>query len=216
MRTFHRLSAIVCGLALLCFSDLIARAQDTAANYWPFKVGNTWTLETKVNDKTTSMVLTVIKVIPAEGNASDAYIEYQTGGNVMQTEIYRFDDRGISRVADGKDAANTLSPPFLVIRYPLADGSKWTWTGTITTAAGQTFKGTSDLSVSGPETVKTADGDFKAMRVHSELAVLLPGGQKAMFPNDYWFSSGVGMVQQSAKINETTYVGVMSAYKLQE
>ncbi|HTB79934.1 MAG TPA: hypothetical protein VK717_03505 [Opitutaceae bacterium] len=216
MKTFHRRAAVVCGLVLLCLCGLTAPVRGAAENYWPFQVGNTWTLDTKANNTTVSMVLTVTKVTAGEGNASDAYIEYQTDGKVMQTEIYRFDDQGISRVADGKDAANTLSPPFPIAQYPLTDGRKWTWTGTITTAAGQTFKGTSDLSVSGPETVQTAAGDFKAMRVHSELAILLPGGQKAMFPNDYWFSPGVGMVQQSAKIGETTYVGVMSSYKLQK
>ena len=194
---------------LLCISAITARAQDAAASYWPFKEGNTWTINTKIEDKTLIEILTVTKVTQ-QGTSSDATVEYKIDDKVIQTEVYRSDDKGISRVSSG---AGILNPPFPVVQYPMAADKKWKWTGTVN-AGGKEFHGDSEISTSGPETLKLPAGEFKAIRVHSELTLTLEDGKKVAFPNDYWFAPGVGLVQQKAKLGNLDIFGELTSYKL--
>jgi hypothetical protein len=212
MKTCRQLLLLLIAFSLLDFS-LSARAQD-AASYWPFKVGNTWTLNTKVNDKVLVAIIKVTKIVPAQGTQSDAYLEYTIDGNVTQVEIYRFDDKGIARVGSGKDGSTRLDPPFTMIQYPPTDGSKWVWTGKISVGDNK-FAATSNMSASGPETIKTAAGEFKAVKIHSDLTMTLPDGTSMALPNDYWFAPGVGLVQQRAVVNGMTIDGSLTSYKLQ-
>ena len=197
--------------AVLCLFTVTLHAQDAAANYWPFKVGNTWTIDTKVEDKTLIQILTVTKVTQ-QGASSDATVEYKLNDKVIQTEVYRFDDKGISRVSS--DAA-ILNPPFPVVQYPMAADKKWSWKGTLN-ANGKEFHGDSQISTSGPEVLKLPAGEFKAIRVHSELTLSLDSGEKIVVPNDYWFAPGVGLVKQSARLGKLDILGQLSSYKLNE
>ncbi len=213
MKTSQKLSTFAGGIAAFCLSGLMLFAAEPTENCWPFTVGNTWTVETKVNDKSITQVLTVTKVTPGEAGASDATIEYKVGDNVVQTEIYRFDAKGITRVSSGASGGNTITPPIPVVQYPMVAGKKWSWKGTVK-SGDQEMQATADFSTSGPELLKLASGEFQAMRVHSNLVVTQPGGEKAEFPNDYWFAPGVGMVQQSAKFGDIFVKGELTSYKV--
>jgi hypothetical protein len=130
MKTSLKLSTFSGGVAVLCFFGLMVCAAEPAVNCWPFTVGNTWTVETKINDKSMTQVLTVTKVTPGEGGSSDATVEYKVGDNVVQTEIYRF-DKGITRVASGAGSTNIITPPIPVVQYSMVSGRKWSWRGTV-------------------------------------------------------------------------------------
>lgn len=205
-----------CGLALFCHSVACAQAPPVAVDYWPMKAGNSWTVESTGNGKATALVLTVVKSVRREGPAIEATIEYAANGTVVQTEVYRTDAHGITRLHGGKGGADTPVPPFPVIKYPLIFGSTWTWQGTITTG-GKTFQGTADFKVSGPVALDTLAGHFQTARIQVDLVVIDSSGAKAAFTNDYWFAPGVGMVQQQFMLGETKlYSGAITSYQLQK
>jgi hypothetical protein len=191
-----------------------ARAQQpplAAADYWPFREGSTWTFVATVGEKNLTQVITVTKVTKAEGKTR-AELEYKTDGRTAQREIYEVDASSIQRVAAGPDGSNKLTPPLPVVQLPMTAGKKWDWKGDVS-FGGSTFKGTAQLTVSGPETVKTDAGSFPAMRVHVDLDVV-SGEQTIKVLNDYWFAPKVGLVRQKATIGSQVIEGVLTSHKL--
>lgn len=191
-----------------------ARAQQpptTAADYWPFHEGSTWTFVATVGDKKMTQVVTVTKVTKADGKTR-AELEYKTEGRQAQREIYEVDATTIQRVASGPNGGNKLTPPLPVVRLPMTAGKKWSWKGELS-FAGTTLKGSAQLSVNGPETIKTEAGSFSALRVHVDLDVA-SGEQTIKVLNDYWFAPRVGLVQQKATVGSQHIEGVLTSYKL--
>lgn len=207
------IKTLLSAAALVCAALPAAAAKTAAPDYWPMKVGNTWTIAVDYDGKTTPQVLTVVKSTPVAGHATEASIDYAVDGATSQTEVYRADKRGLFRVHSGKDAAGTITPPLPVIRYPVVFGSSWTWTGTFTNGDTKT-KAEATLSENGPETVITSTGNFMAMRVHLELTIFAEDGEKGFVTNDYWFAPGVGMVKQAFEQGDKKVSGTMSAYSL--
>src|SRR5262245_9805734 len=109
----------------------VANAQNApkgAADYWPFKEGSTWTLLTKIGEKSIPQIITVTKVTNT-GGKTEAKLEYQANGKTVQAEIYQADAKSLVRLASGQNASDKISPPFPVILFPLTEGKKWTWKG---------------------------------------------------------------------------------------
>lgn len=216
MRTRTVRSAMVCGLLAAslhaaAFAQKSSAPAKIAADYWPFKEGSTWTIDTTVGEKKMTQVITVRKATTKEGKTR-AELEYVTDKKIVQVEIYEVNDKSLVRLASGKDGANKLTPPFPVIQFPLTDGKKWQWKGEIATENG-TFKGSSEQTVSGPETVKTDAGTFSATRVHVDLEIMA-GEQTLKVVNDYWFAPNVGLVKQKATIGPQVIEGILTSYKL--
>jgi hypothetical protein len=185
---------------------------ESAIDYWPMKPGNTWQLVISVGEKRVSQNVIVTKVTTiARGN--EATLEYSIDGKVNQTEVYRRTAAGLYRVKAGPGSGGTISPPFPQLIYPIAAGKKWKWKGFINTQ-GTSIPAESELTVSGPTTVKTPAGTFRAIKIHSELVVGAKGQMQANLPNDYWFAPNVGLVQQRLPAGAQTIEGTLQSYKL--
>jgi hypothetical protein len=197
------------GAAVL--SATVVASPPDPPNYWPLKLGATWTLQTKVGTDTLTQVATVTDV-KRDGASTLATLDYKSKGKSLNTEVYRVSASGISRISGGNNNSVMVNPPIPIIQYPLTAGKSWTWSGEIVTN-GKEVKASSKFTVSGPEAIKTAAGSFKAMHVTSEL-VLDPSGQKIKMPNHYWFAAGVGLVRQTATIGPTEIAGELTSYKL--
>ena len=209
------LRAVLAGLTLGIFFTA-ANAQNVltgAADYWPFKEGNTWTLLTKVRDQQVDQVVTVVNIAKKDGK-TEARLEYKfrQNGQTIQTEIYQSDSKSLSRIASGPNASGKISPPFPVVLYPLTDGKKWDWKGMIT-INGQEFKGVSKQTASGPENITSSAGTFKAMRVHVDLTVSSQGKDQKLI-NDYWFAPNVGLIKQKATLGGVEFDCALSSFKL--
>jgi hypothetical protein len=198
-------------MASICVWTHAQRAPKSAADYWPFREGNTWTMDTTVGEKKLTQIITVAKVTKT-GGRTRAEVDYKTDGRSIQIEIYEVDASSIRRVAAGPNASAKLTPPLPVVQFPMTAGKKWSWKGEVATG-GAPLKGTAQLTASGMETVKTGAGTFSAMRVHLELE-LAAGPQTIKVPNDYWFAPGIGLVRQKATVGQQTIEGVLTSYKL--
>lgn len=182
------------------------------ADYWPLRKGNTWHIAATAAGKNIDQILTVTEV-KQEGGASLATIDFNMNGQVINREVYRVTKNEISRVAGGPPGAGgKASPPLPIIKYPMAPGKSWKWSGSLTLSE-QTVQATSTLSVSGPQTVKTPAGTFKALHVHNALVATYQG-TKMEYPNDYWFAPGVGLVRQSAVMMNMKIEGNLTSYKV--
>jgi hypothetical protein len=198
-------------LTLVCSAASAQQVAKSAADYWPFREGSTWTIVATVGEKKVTQVITVTKVTTKDGKTR-AELDYKTGGRSVQIETYEVDAASIVRISAGPNGANKLTPPLPVVQFPLTAGKKWKWKGEVA-VGGSSLKATAQLTVGGSETVKTEAGSFRAMRVHLDLEVLA-GEQTLKVPNDYWFAPGVGMVKQKATVGAQEIEGLMTSYKL--
>jgi hypothetical protein len=183
------------------------------ADYWPMKKGNSWTLDTDAGGRKMTQIATVTDV-KREGSATLATLDYKANGQSINTEVYRITAETVERMSGGPNGSIKMSPPIVIVRAPMKAGQTWKWSGAISPTSGtaaQNVKATSTLKVSGPETIKNKAGTFQAMRVHSELVVEAQGKKLAM-PNDYWFAPKVGIVRQTATINNMQIEGTLTQY----
>ena len=214
MRAF-RYTGVSLGAAgavvLLLTGARMSAAPGQTPDYWPLKVGSTWTVTTTAQNKSMDQVITVSDVKPDKGG-SVATLQYTSGGKTVQIEKYSVTPQGIARLASGPDGSGTISPGLPIIKYPMKAGTTWNWKGDIN-FNGTNCKGTSTLTVSGPTNVKTPAGTFPCMKVHSQLT-LSAQGQTFVAPNDYWFAPNVGIVQQHIQLGALNINGVLKSYKL--
>ncbi len=187
----------------------LCAAQDQP--YWPFKVGNTWTLDTKVGSKDIVQVVTVTKS-STTGSRTTARLTYRSQGKLLQTEIYNQNAAGLWRVAAGVDGSGKLTPPIRILQLPRSKGQSWNWKGTVN-FNGTDVNGEATISDEGVETVTTPAGTFKGVKIHMDLTVM-GGGQTLRLLNDYWFAKGVGLVKQVADFGQVQIVGTLQSYKL--
>lgn len=202
---------IAAAIGAFCLCSTGHAAPQATADYFPAKVGDTWTMTTDADGKKITQTVTVTAVKKVKG-ATEATFDYKADGKGLNTEVYRITPNAVNRLSGGLNGSTKMKPPITIIKYPLKAGDTWKWEGDILTN-GQTIKATSELMVFGPETVKTPAGTFQAMRVHSAL-VVEGGGQKVEMPNDYWFAKGVGMVKQHASFGKVEIDGMLTKYNV--
>ncbi len=200
-------------LTMVCGALSASAQKDTksAADFWPFHKGNTWTIAATLGEKKMTQVITVTKVVTKDGKTR-AELEYKTDGRSTQLETYEADTHSIARVSSGPNGGNKLTPPLPVVQFPLTAGKKWNWKGKVA-LNGSSFNGSAVLAVSGPETIKTDAASFRTMRVHVDLEVM-SGEQTLKVQNDYWFAANVGLVKQKATIGAQIIEGTITSYKL--
>ena len=205
-QTIYSLTAAVVFASL---TPSVAQAQSSALDYWPMKVGTTWKSSLKAGGQT--MVQDVTVTANQNGVAT---LDYQMNGRTVQTEKYKISSKSISRLAAGAGGTSTLSPPIMIIQFPMKPGMKWKWKGTIN-VNGQISQASAVLSASKPMALKTAAGSFTATKVHMILTVAQKGSTMTI-PNDYWFAPKVGLVKQSMVMMGTTIGGELVSYKMKK
>jgi hypothetical protein len=209
VRRMASVATAVAGVAL--WLPVVRATLPAPPDYWPMNEGSTWTFDTMIGNRKITQVIKVASV-KQQGSARLATLEYAMGQQISR-ETYQVTPQSVERVSSNMGGGDApINPPIPIIKYPLTAGKSWTWTGTITTM-GQKLNGRSKLTVSGPTTVKTPAGTFRAMRVHSALRVEAQG-KKLDSPNDYWFAPSVGMVRQSTVLGNITLNGTLRSYKL--
>lgn len=200
-----------------------------AENYFPMKLGDTWTYEVVAPGRDSGEVQTffqeaTVSKITQEKEGYYAVLEYRDYTatetrdtvKVARVEKYYIMPSGVLRIAGGENASEKLVPPLPLIRYPLTPEKAWGWKGKIIEKNGA-GKAESAMSVTGPEEVETPAGKFIALQVHCEQVLYgeLNGKPKrAVLPVDYWFAPNVGLVQRKVILPQTTVSIRLKSYKL--
>ena len=209
-RSLAQLGLLAVGLAALATD---ARAQaNRDSDLFPARRRNSWTFDVNAGQQATTLTATVARV-RSGADGSEMIMEWLTSdGHKTQTEVYRLSAAGVDRLVSGKDGECRYSPPFPVVRYPLAAGRRWTWKGVMQFPRRE-VAGSAVLTAAAPSSVQTPAGAFQAVRVHCDLTLTMEG-RAVTQPTDTWFAPGVGIVQQRIQSGTDIIDGRLTAYNL--
>ena len=112
-----------------------AGAKDSAINYWPLKLGSTWTMPMPDIHPGWTIKFTVTSVTPQAAGTSLVDVGYKMHGKDVQDEEYVVSNSEIARSKGGPGGSAVCSPPIPIIKMPMKSGETWDWKGTITSGS---------------------------------------------------------------------------------
>ncbi len=185
MKTQFALSMIV---VLAVFPPITqgGEGQKKTLDYYPLKVGTSWTFRVQAQGQNLEIVNRVAKRENINGMEL-VKIETLTGGRVVASEHLRSTERGVFRYRFNN---LEISPPLQLIKYPIKKKGE-TWKQTIK-------MGSQEVTVnvkSNMEKVKVPAGQYRTVSV--ELGMTIMG---KTITTKYWFAPGVGVVKQEANV----------------
>lgn len=219
------------GLALALVSSLPAHTRDATDEYWPFKVGNTWTFRcraiftssapTKTETWVSAVTLDKVK-LEAEGINASMTSRVKDGPD--QLSAYRIGTAGLFRTA----SPTSIDPPLPIMLFPVKPGKKWNWEGSLP-LFGQRHRATAAVLFAGPEDVATATGILHAARIDVGYVVFFGGKSLGSAPGSggrgtdeiglpmserMWFAPGVGLVKHTFVMRNVEMEEVLQSYSL--
>lgn len=184
MRFFAR---PVAACSLLFVLPAVVAAQNATpmgtTEYYPLKVGTTWTYSTSEGVLTT-------KVVKHEevGGVMCARIE-ATADNKKTSEYVHVAEDGVYRY---QASDQNITPPLLFLKLPIKEGLTWTVNSKV---LGKTLKGTFKMSIGDVTLKKALKGkkDFTGVVICRSDDFEIDG-QKV--PHTYYFAKGIGIIKQ--------------------
>lgn len=128
------------------------------------------------------------------GGVKAFFLATSLDGKPAALQGYTVDEKGINLVASGDDGMDRIEPPMTVIQLPLKSGSTWTWRGRFIFQDGSD-DGSAVYTLTGPEKVKTAAGDFQAYRLDGTITHEDSDGIR-ITTNSQWFAPRIGLIKQ--------------------
>ncbi len=214
-RTFN--PAFVFGVAALLFLQGASAAKpksksksqsksEPAADYFPLRVGDTWTYR---NSSEGGYTLKILSEEPQQGGAMRYITELAAGVKVLKT----FSKAEGWVLFHGESYPEheglqiTYEPPKQYLPNPMVVGQKWEWTGKDTTQMDREEKS----RVVGVETVTVVAGKFRAMKVVSEIS-----GASAVMIRTSWYADGVGLVKTATEAGQIKYGSELTDYSFKK
>jgi hypothetical protein len=195
-----RALALSCLLIMLSASSVLAQrrsrrparggAAPASKDFFPLRVGDTWTYRHSEGSDFTYKVLseekqpdgTVQYVVELKSGTQINYYYSKPSGQVLLHRIsYPLEETGLKI---------DFSPAKPYLKNPLTAGAKWEWAGK---DIGQNDTAESH-QVIGPEWVEVPAGRFRAMKMISKLTL---GGSQAT--RTFWYAEGVGLVKSTTE-----------------
>lgn len=172
---------------LLAMSVAAQRRAAPALDYFPLRVGHSWTYRNDIGDtEYTAKVVseekqsdgTIVYLVEKQaGLVIQSWYSKRAGLVLMHGEAY----------LDNEGMAVKHEPARQILKNPLVAGTKWFWQGQ--SIIGQDVS--ESYEVVGPEVVQVAAGRFRAMKIVSKVA----DGAAPLVTKTYWYADGVGLVK---------------------
>lgn len=166
-------------------------------NQWTYKVEEAIGSKTGVNRGSAEATFKITKVTDSP-EGKDVEIEVSAGGKVTNKQIWRITKDGISSVASGVKL-DKLTPPQTIVKFPIKDGDKYSWSGT-GIVAGKPAKMKSNYTVKGSRVVDTEMGQVQALLIESDTTIEIDAKNKGASRLATWYKPGTGLV----RIQEST------------
>lgn len=183
----NRLAGLLLGLLLLpgVLHAEDKPATDAAPNYYPLKQGNKWTHRLLVGDQQRGTIVSEVTATETVDGKELAKLEASVNGQVLASEHLQVTPEGVLR---HKFNGMEVTPPVLLLKYPVKDGDKWEIK---TAAGGDKLNGTATVTL---EDVKVVAGEYKkAVKVMLDFTI---ENTQQQVKTTYWFADGIGMVKQ--------------------
>lgn len=139
--------------------------------------------------------------IPATSKitASDATREIRVFANdeEIESEVYRVTEQEIalSQIGIGKGlGGETYEPPLTLVRFPMAVGEKFEWSGKI--IIGERTLDATAVTNSKREQVSLATGTLEALYLQTTLKISDRAGMASERKFEFWFGMGLGPVKR--------------------
>ncbi|MDP9100275.1 MAG: hypothetical protein M3N48_14965 [Verrucomicrobiota bacterium] len=208
MRTIRAISVI--GLATLFLAPNVfsvkPRDPKATADYFPLRVGDSWTYR---NNEEGGYTLKVLSEEPQEGGPVRYVVEFRSG--VIIQNIFSKVGGWVLFHAESypehEGLKATYEPPKQYLPNPLVAGQKWEWSGKDPTQVEHQEKS----RVVGFENVTVAAGKYRAMKVVTEVS----GGAIPMIKTN-WYADGVGLVKSSTDGGKIKYGSELTDYSFKK
>jgi hypothetical protein len=207
-RTFK--AAAVFGVAALLFlQSALAKPKPKSkptADYFPLRVGDSWTYR---NTEEGGYTLKVLSEEPHEGGTVRFVVELLSGVKVNNT--YSKANGWVlfhgETYPEHEGLQATYDPPKQLLPNPLIVGQKWEWTGKDPTQ----MEHHESNRVVGVETVTVPAGKFRAMKVVSEIS-----GASVPLIRTSWYADGVGLVKTTNVGGQIRYGSELTDYSFKK
>lgn len=178
----------------------------TDADYFPLRVGDSWTYR---NTEEGGYTLKVLSEEPQEGGPVRYLVEFRSGVIIQNT----FSKAGgwvlihAENYSEHEGLKATYEPPKQYLPNPLIAGQKWEWTGKDPTQMEHHEKS----RAVGFENVTVAAGTFRAMKVVTEVSA----GSIPMTKTT-WYVDGVGLVKSTTDGGTIKYGSELTDYSFKK
>jgi uncharacterized protein DUF3108 len=182
------------------------KAAKMEADYFPLRVGDSWTYR---NTEEGGYTLKVLSEEPQEGGPVRYVVEFRSGA-IMQN-VYSKKAGWVlfhsESYPEHEGLKATYEPPKQYLPNPLVAGQKWEWSGKDPTRVEHHEKS----RVVGFENVTVAAGKFRAMKVVSEVS-----GTASPMTKTSWYADGVGLVKSTTEGGQVKYGSELTDYSFKK
>ena len=207
MIAFRGTAALVTAAFLLVQGAFAGKPKSKAsADYFPLRVGDSWTYR---NTEEGGYTLKVLSEEPHEGGTVRFVVELLSGVKVNNT--YSKANGWVlfhaETYPEHEGLQATYDPPKQFLPNPLVVGQKWEWTGKDPTQV----EHRESNRVVGVETVTVPAGKFRAMKVVSEIT-----GASVPLIRTSWYADGVGLVKTMSVGGHLKYGSELTDYSFKK
>ena len=178
----------------------------TAADYYPLRIGDSWTYR---NAEEGGFTLKVLSEEPHEGGTVRYVVEFLSGVKIHN--VYSKPKGWVlfhgESYPEHEGLQATYDPPKQLLPNPLVAGQKWEWTGKDPTQ----MEHHESSRVVGVETVTVPAGKFRAMKVVSEIT-----GASVPLIRTSWYAGGVGLVKTTSVGGQLKYGFELTDYSFKK
>ncbi|MEY2585275.1 MAG: hypothetical protein QOD80_1301 [Verrucomicrobiota bacterium] len=193
-------------LTVAAGSGVDAAKPKSAADFFPLRVGDSWTYR---NNESGGYTWKVLSEEPQEGGPPRYVVEFRSEAIILNTfsKAAGWVLLHSENYPEHEALKATYDPPKQYLPVPPAAGQKWEWTGKDPT---QTERHESSR-VAGFENVTVAAGKFRAMKVVSQVS----GGAIPMTKTS-WYAEGVGLVKTTTEGGQIKYGSELTDYSFKK
>jgi hypothetical protein len=206
-------TAFVFGVAALLFAQHAFAAKpkskaqtQSAADYFPLRVGDMWTYR---NSEAGGYTWKVLSEEPHEGGTVRYLVEFLS--SVKINNVFSKENGWVLFHAESytehEGLQATYDPPKQYLPNPLVVGRKWEWTGKDPTQV----EHHESSQVVGVETVTVPAGKFRAMKVVTSIS---SGGTP--MTRTSWYADGVGLVKTTTEGGQIKYGSELTDYSFKK
>jgi hypothetical protein len=206
----NRRLAVVLLLATWAFGSAASgkkpKPEKTPADYFPLRVGDSWTYR---NSEEGGYTLKVLSEEPQNDAASRFVVELSSGVKILNifSKVEGWVLLHAERYPEHEGLEAKYDPPQQYLPNPLAVGQKWEWSGKDPTQVLFNEKNT----VAGIEEVKVPAGKFRAVKVISVVS-----GGAIPKTKTSWYAEGVGLVKSTTEGGQIKYGSELVDYSFKK
>lgn len=203
-RTFPTIALTI---FLLTMSAAAQKSKAPVPDYFPLRVGDSWTYRSASGDTEYSL-----KVLGEEKQADGTirYLVEKLAGAKIHTLFSKASGWVLmhsERYPEHEGLEAKYEPARKYLQNPLVAGSKWGWNGKDYTQT----ELQENNQVVGFEKVTVPAGKFRAMKVVSQVA-----GGAARMTKTYWYADGVGLVKSMTEGGQIKYGWELADYSFKK